>query len=65
MEIKKVFADMQTKNNFIKLLEIRKEKSLREIYNSATTNLGWENFQNKGLLTVNMEIVDSGVTEHY
>lgn len=58
MKIKNQFAQMQTKDNFIKLLEIRKEKSLKNIYDSATTNLGWENFNNKGLLTVNMEIVD-------
>lgn len=52
MKIKNQFAQMQTKDNFIKLLEIRKDKSLDIIMSEQHKYNSWP------LLTVNMEIVD-------
>ncbi|WP_424527024.1 hypothetical protein [Spiroplasma endosymbiont of Glossina fuscipes fuscipes] len=60
-ETKKVFADMQTKDNFIKTIEIMKEDSLQKVLQqNMSIGLGNANFvvSPKGLLTVDMEIVD-------
>lgn len=61
MKTQNKFAQMQTPNNFIKLLEIRKEDSFQKVLNqNMSIGLGTGNYviSSKGLLTVNMEIID-------